>query len=381
MAKGLLTIANELKADGKFAQVMRNPLAQLGTLSQLNLNQTMLGARYLPEETRRKNEYKEKSVRYRTTIATDGTPYSRPQRTGTALVGDMSVVLGHHDILTELNAQEIEAIEDLIATNEETRGAARAEIMAQQQLLNWIDFSVNASLKIKQEKQRWDAIVSASVTRAFPNGTSESVSFPNPAGHRFNAGGTWSSDAYDPFDDIVAGCNLLWGKGFNIDAMITSTPVVSTMALNEKVRTRASYLSMSGGSVIANSIAGYGLADVNAAVRRSSSSTQTLPEIQTYDLQYPTQTGTAYFLPRNCFVIIGSTGEQREILVEERIFPLYNTLGYYAIGRVEGYKNTGPIVQVETFDKKPVRIEAEGYVTGFPVITNPEAIVVIQGIS
>jgi hypothetical protein len=381
MTKSLLTIAQELKRDGSFDKVMLNNLSQLGSLSMLNMGREMLGARYLPDEMRRKNEYREQSVRYRAVIATDGTPYTPPQLVKGALVGSMKVEYGHHDVKVEMDASQIEALEDLIEMTAESRGEAAAELMAQQQLLDWVDTSVNLSLQLKKELQRWQAIVDAQVSRVFPGGTTETVAFPNPPGHRFNAGGLWSSDAYDPFDDIMAACNKLWSLGFNIDAMITSTSVVSLLALNEKVRTRAGYLSTSGGSVLPVSISGYGLADVNAAVRRSSSSSQTMPDIVTYDLQYPTQSGTAYFLPRNCFVLIGSTGENRQILTDERIFPLYNTLGYYGVGRVEGYKQPGPIIHVDTYDKKPVSIVGEGYMTGFPVITNPESICVIKNIA
>jgi hypothetical protein len=381
MTKSLLTIAQELKRDGSFDKVMLNNLSQLGSLSMLNMGREMLGARYLPDEMRRKNEYREQSVRYRAVIATDGTPYTPPQFVKGALVGSMKVEYGHHDVKVEMDASQIEALEDLIEMTAESRGEAAAELMAQQQLLDWVDTSVNLSLQLKKELQRWQAIVDAQVNRVFPGGTTETVAFPNPPGHRFNAGGLWSSDAYDPFDDIMAACNKLWSLGFNIDAMITSTSVVSLLALNEKVRTRAGYLSTSGGSVLPVSISGYGLADVNAAVRRSSSSSQTMPDIVTYDLQYPTQSGTAYFLPRNCFVLIGSTGENRQILTDERIFPLYNTLGYYGVGRVEGYKQPGPIIHVDTYDKKPVSIVGEGYMTGFPVITNPESICVIKNIA
>lgn len=381
MTKSLLTIANELKQDGFFDKVMLNNLSQLGSLSLLNMGREMLGAKYLPDETRKKNEYREQSVRYRAVIATDGTPYTPPQLVKGALVGSMKVEFGHHDIKVEMDASQIEALEDLIEMTAESRGEAAAELMAQQQLLDWVDTSVNLSLQMKKELQRWQAIVDASVSRAFPGGITESIAFPNPTGHRFNAAGQWSSDAYDPFDDLMTACNRLWSLGFNIDAMITSTNVVSLLALNEKVRTRAGYLSTSGGSVLPVSISGYGLADVNAAVRRSSSGSQSMPDITTYDLQYPTQTGTQYFLPRNCMVLIGSTGENRQLLVDERIFPLYNTLGYYGIGRVEGYKRSGPIVHIDTYDKKPVSIVGEGYMTGFPVITNPEAIVVIKNIS
>lgn len=381
MVKSLLTLATELKADGAFDRIMLNSLSQLGSVSMLNMNRELMGAKLLPDEMRRRNEYKEQAVRYRTVVATDGTPYTPAQLVKGAMVGSMKVELGHHDVKVEMDASQLEALEDLIQMEAESRGEGAAELLAQQQLLNWVDTSVNLSLQFKKEVQRWQAIVDAQVSRVFPGGTTETVSFPNPTGSRFNAGGVWSSDAYDPMEDIIAACNRLWGLGFNIDRMITSTNVVSIMALNEKIRTRAGYLSTSGGSVLPVSISGYGLADVNSAIRRSGSGNNTLPDIVTYDLQYPTQTGTSYFLPRNCFVIIGSTGEDRQLLVDERIFPLYNTLGYYGVGRVEGYKKSGPIVHVDTYDKKPVSIVGEGYMTGFPVITNPEAICVIRNIS
>ena len=381
MVKSLLTLATELKADGAFDRIMLNSLSQLGSVSMLNMGRELMGARLLPDEMRRRNEYKEQAVRYRTVVATDGTPYTPAQLVKGAMVGSMKVELGHHDVKVEMDASQLEALEDLIQMEAESRGEASAELLAQQQLLNWVDTSVNLSLQFKKELQRWQAIVDAQVSRVFPGGTTETVSFPNPTGSRFNAEGTWSNDNYDPMEDIIAACNRLWGLGFNIDKMVTSTNVVSIMALNEKIRTRAGYLSTSGGAVLPVGIAGYGLADVNSAIRRSGSGNNTLPDIMTYDLQYPTQTGTQYFLPRNCFVIIGSTGENRQLLVNERIFPLYNTLGYYGVGRVEGYKKSGPIIHVDTYDKKPVSIVGEGYMTGFPVITNPEAICVIRNIS
>lgn len=381
MVKSLLTLATELKADGFFDRMMLNSLSQLGSVSMLNAGRELMGAKLLPDEMKRRNEYKEQAVRYRTVVATDGTPYTPAQLVKGAMVGSLIVELGHHDVKVEMDASQIEALEDLIQMEAESRGEASAELLAQQQLLNWVDTSVNLSLQFKKELQRWQAIVEAQVSRVFPGGTTETVSFPNPTGSRFDAGGAWSDNTYDPFEDIIAGCNRLWELGFNIAHFITSTPVVSKMALNEKIRTRAGYLSTSGGAILPVGIAGYGLAEVNSAIRRSSSGNNTLPDIMTYDLQYPTQTGTSYFLPRNCFVIIGATGENRQLLVDERIFPLYNTLGYYAIGRVEGYKKSGPIIHVDTYDKKPVSIVGEGYLTGFPVITNPEAVVVIRNIS
>ena len=381
MVKSLLTLATELKADGFFDRMMLNSLSQLGSVSMLNAGRELMGAKLLPDEMKRRNEYKEQAVRYRTVVATDGTPYAPAQLVKGAMVGSLIVELGHHDVKVEMDASQIEALEDLIQMEAESRGEASAELLAQQQLLNWVDTSVNLSLQFKKELQRWQAIVEAQVSRVFPGGTTETVSFPNPTGSRFDAGGAWSDNTYDPFEDIIAGCNRLWELGFNIAHFITSTPVVSKMATNEKIRTRAGYLSTSGGAILPVGIAGYGLADVNSAIRRSSSGNNALPDIMTYDLQFPTQTGTSYFLPRNCFVIIGATGENRQLLVDERIFPLYNTLGYYAIGRVEGYKKSGPIIHVDTYDKKPVSIVGEGYLTGFPVITNPEAVVVIRNIS
>jgi hypothetical protein len=56
-------------------------------------------------------------------------------------------------------------------------------------------------------------------------------------------------------------------------------------------------------------------------------------------------------------------------------------LGYTAIGRGAGQASNGRVIRAEAFDNKPPRIEAEGWQTALPVITEPEALAVISSIS
>lgn len=128
MVKSLLTLATELKADGFFDRMMLNSLSQLGSVSMLNAGRELMGAKLLPDEMKRRNEYKEQAVRYRTVVATDGTPYTPAQLVKGAMVGSLIVELGHHDVKVEMDASQIEALEDLIQMEAESRGEASAEV-------------------------------------------------------------------------------------------------------------------------------------------------------------------------------------------------------------------------------------------------------------
>jgi hypothetical protein len=55
-----------------------------------------------------------------------------------------------------------------------------------------------------------------------------------------------------------------------------------------------------------------------------------------------------------------------------------STLGYYGVGRNVGAATSGRTVHTEVQEKKPMGYYAEGYQTGLPVITEPDAIYVIR---
>jgi hypothetical protein len=59
-----------------------------------------------------------------------------------------------------------------------------------------------------------------------------------------------------------------------------------------------------------------------------------------------------------------------------------DTLGYTAIGRAAGQSNSGRVIKVRPVpDKKPPRVEGEGWQASFPVLADPEAVTVITGIA
>ncbi|MBX6772690.1 MAG: major capsid protein [Chloroflexi bacterium] len=358
----IATLIEQMQRDGHFATIARNPLAQFGTAAR-----RYIGAELLPERLVEENAYREQGVRYRTVIANAGTRYSPAQKKGADLVGDFLVELGDSDIARELTGREYDALVRLLGRN------ASMEAMAQ--LISWADTTLNRALVEYNEKQRWDAIVTAQVVRRGDNGYTETVNYANPTGHRVNAGGQWSDDNYDPWDDIMAGADLLASKGYTVDRIVTSRTVASILARNQKVAARAGVIVATGPALTL--AAGRASLDaISAALVRDG-----LPPLELYDLQYRTQTGTGYFLARNVFVMVATTGRDETVDAGDNEQTLSNTLGYLAVGRPVGQPEPGRVIRAEFKADKPPRIEGEAWQTSLPVITEPEAIYVIGGIS
>ena len=357
-------LVNQLMTDGTVPTLALNPQAQFGIAPR-----RYLGAELLPERTVDENAYREESIIYRTVIANDGTRYSPTQKKGAALIGSFLVELGNSDIATEFTSRDYDALLKMLQTRPTMDAAAT--------LLNWLDRTVNLALIEKNEKQRWEAIVNASVVRSGDNGYSEPVPYSNPANHRAAAGGTWSNDSYDPFADILAMADLLESKGYTVGRIITSRTVLSILAGNDKVKARTGVATINASGQI-SATAGRATRDaMNLALERDG-----LPPIETYDLQYRTQTGTGYFLSRSAFVLVATTGQDESIdLGDTNSLMVENTLGYTAIGRATGQAAPGRVLRMEAKQDKPPRIEAEGWMTSLPVVTNPEAVAVITSIS
>lgn len=359
-----LALVNQLMTDGTVPTLAVNEAAQFGIAPR-----AYVGATLLPERTVEENAYREEAIRYRTIIANDGTRYSPAQKKGADIVGSMLVELGNSDIAREFTARDLDALIRILGRNLDEQAAIN--------LTNWLDRTVNLALVEKNELQRWQAIVDASVVRQGDNAYSETVSYPNPANHRAAAGGTWSSDAYDPFTDILAMADLLAGKGYTVNRIITGRTIVSILAGNDKVKARTGLPVVNVAGTIAVSQSRATLDAMNLALGRDG-----LPPIETYDLQYRTQTGTGYFLSRTAFVMVATTGRDETIdRGDGDDLTLNDTLGYVGIGRAAGQGAPGRVVRMEAKMDKPPRIEAEGWQTSLPVITEPEAIAVIHTIS
>lgn len=359
----IASLVNSLMTDGTVRTLAINTGAQFGIRPR-----AYLGATLLPERTVAENAYREEGIRYRTVIANSGTRYSPSQKKGAEIIGSFLVELGNSDIAREFTARDYDALIRLLMTNPTMEAAIT--------LTRWLD-TVNLGLIELNEKQRWDAIVDASVVRSGDNGYTETVSYSNPANHRAAAGGTWSNDGYDPFTDILAMADLLASKGYTVGRIISSRPVVSTLAGNDKVKARTGVATISASGQIQATAGRASLEAINAALARDD-----LPPIETYNLQYRTQTGTGYFLKRDVFVMVATTGRDETLdLGDTGPIVLNDTLGYLALGRAAGQAGAGRVLRMEAKEDKPPRIEAEGWQTALPVITEPEAITVITGIA
>lgn len=359
----LATLLNDMRTDGTINTIARNRRAQFGRNGR-----NYLGATLLPEREVQENAFREEAIRYRTVVANDGTRYSPTQLKQGDLVGSFLVELGESDIARQFDSQMYDALIRYLAQNQSMQAVAS--------ITNWLDTTVNLGLVEHDEKQRWQAIVDASVVRVGDNGYGETIALSNPAGHRVAQSAPWSTDSTDIFEQIFTMADLLASKGYTVNRMVTSRNVLSKMAGNNTVKTRTGIAVVNPSGQI-TSAAGRATRDAINGILQADG----LPAIEIYDLQYRTQTGTEYFLKRDVFVLVASTGQDETIDFgdEEELFP--DTLGYLAIGRAAGQDEPGRVIRAEAFEDKPPRIKGEGWQTSFPVITHPEAIAVIHSIT
>ena len=359
----LVTLLNEINQTTGFERIARNPAAQFGRPKR-----RYLGAELLPERMVQANAYREQSFNYRTVIANSGTRYSPSQKKGNSLVGSFMVELAESDIANEFTGHQLDVLMSLLQRN--------ASMDAMASITNWLDTTVNLGLGELLEAQRWQAIVGASIERTGDNKLSETITYSNPAGHRVTAAAAWSDDANDPFEDIFTIVDLLAGKGYNVNRIITRRSVVSIMSANANVKTRVGVAVVNPSGQITSAAGRATMAAINGVLQDDG-----LPAIELYDQQYRTQTGTEFFLPAGTMVFACTTGRMEDIDLGDETRTIYDTLGYTAVGRGVGQSAPGRVLQAEAKTDKPPRIEAEGWQTALPVITEPEALAVISGIA
>lgn len=370
-------IVSSLAQSNVFYQLINDPLAQFGPP-----NANYLGAELLPEKRVETNEYTEQAIRYRTVIANDATRYSPVQKKGNVLSGSMKVSLGNSDTGSELTGADYDALIKLIEQSRSTAGAPggnvdRPGMMAMEQILKWVDLTLNRPLLELNEYQRWQALANASVVRQGDDGYTETVTYPNPTGHRVSVGGTWSNNSYDPYTDLMAKVEFLATKGFTVNRIVSGSDVRSILSLNAKMTARVGRLGVTAGSVVNNPAGRATLAEINEAFGRDN-----LPPLELYDRQYRTQTTTGYFAPRGTMFLFATTGRDASIdRGDLEPLTMENTLGYTAVGRATGQSAPGRVVRTEAFENKPPRIEGEAWQTSLPVIQEPEAVVVLSGIA
>jgi hypothetical protein len=361
----LKTLLDSMTADGALTRIATDPRGQFGLPDR-----PLVGATILPEATVESNAFVETEVRYKTFVANDGTRYSPVQkRPSGILTGEFTVVLGNQDTGAEFTARDYDGLLKRLESNQSMDAIAS--------VTNWVVRTLNLPLAQRNEVQRWQAIVAASVVRQGDNAYSETVTYPNPSGHRVSAGGTWSSNSYDPYDDIQAGANKLYDKGFTVGRIITTRKTLTILTRNAKIAARAGQVRVLSASDV---IGRASIADINAMMQADG-----LPPFETYDGLYEDLSGTRRYLAEGTMVFIATTGRD-EATQAIGTFPMPafargTELGYTAIGRAAGQSAPGRVIRVEAFQNKPPRIEGEAWATSLPVITEPEALFVISGIA
>lgn len=360
-------LIDQLFEDGTIERLLRNPLAQFGPDTR-----RYIGAEILPERLVNENAYREDAITYKTIVANDGTRYSPVQLKEGARVGSFLVELGENDIGSEFTSRLYDALLRYLATNQ-TMDAVTS-------ITRWLDTTVVRALVEKIEQQRWQAICDAMVVREGDNGFYEEVLYSNPAGHRVTVpSGTtgtpegWYDPTYDPMEDIQGIVQLLADKGYQVNRIITSRQLATVLRNHPLIAARLSTFVVTNVGDIEGMPGFSTFARLNGLLGEEG-----LPAIEMYDLVYGTSEGSARFLPADKMVFVATTGREEVVdMGDEEPLILMDTLGYAGIGRAAGQSTPGRVIDLQSYTKKPPRIEAEGWQTQLPVILEPEAIGVL----
>lgn len=381
----------ERDQDGYFKRLALNPLAQFGAEQQ-----PLLGARFLPEVLVPENSYTEDQVRYKTKPALDGSRYSPAQmQRGGMLVGTIKVDLGNTDTADEFTGQQHDGIVKLLMRGGDQEAIAR--------IIRWGDTSLLRPHTIKNEIQRWDALIRAQVTRKGVDGFVETVPLYAPAGHRPTVSGGsvgspagWYSDSYDPYDDIFLGIETLNNLGYDVTDMLCTGKLSAVMKTNGEVVKRTSKVIVNASGQLQGSTGRVTMADLQAI-----NEDEGLPPLTVYNSGWEAPDRFRRFLDspandRDYLVMIGRSGLQWDMktdyasrldgvsgtydpeALEVQDLTINNTLGYYGVGRNVGQSSSGRTIHTEAQMRKPVGLYGEAYQTGFPVVQEPQAIYVIQ---
>jgi hypothetical protein len=224
------------------------------------------------------------------------------------------------------------------------------------------------------EKQRWEAMVNKAVVITGDNGYVETINYPKFP-ELVLAGTDWTDPASaDPFLNIFTIVDAMAARGVTIREIVTGRRMITALANHPKVQARAgSVLVVNTGGTLQGISGRASLDAINGALSKEG-----LPNIVQYDLQYRTQTGSGFFLPRNAMVLIGqSDSEERIDLGDGQYRTVEGTLGYEAVGRGVGRPAPGRFILVEAKTDKPPRVQGQGWQTSLPVIQEPELIGVI----
>lgn len=347
------SLTAKLTADAKFSQAARLPGLTIGLAGRQYLGTTVLPVRIVEE-----NLFYERGITYRTTLANTGTRYSPTVIEEGAAVGNMLVELGELDRASEFKASDYDGLVKLLGRS--------GDLAATAELLQWSTRTLALPIQERLEKQRWEAIDDAQVVRQGANGYLENVVYPNPTGHRI-AGGSLTDVNLDPIEVMLTQQQLLASKGYTVGRTITSNRVAGLIARHPKVRAA---IGGEGATVPVR---------VTREIVNGYLQDNGLPALEIYDLTARNPDGTTVrFKRENAMTMLAQTGRTAQIDLPDELRLLTDTLGYAAVGRAAGQTDSGVVVKVKYQDEKPVGLRGEAYATAGVVVTDPEAIAVIN---
>lgn len=348
-------------ADGTFLRIAQDPRAQFG--DDTTRNGRRLGASLMPERTVDENNYTEDVVRYRTMVANHGTRYSAPQYKKGELIGTVKVSLFNSDIGRDIKGKDLDAIKRLLGRQQNAQAIATTNRL--------LDRLIVRALVDINEINIWEAIVEGVAHLRGNNGYTEDVAYPNPAGHRVTAGGDWTDPDYDPMLDLLAAKTLYSGKGLGPSRAFAGEPVVNTLLSHPLIIAR--------GVLVAGQVpSALDLPALNNILTRNG-----LPAIEQYDAVAHTETGPRPFLARDAFVMTAET-ENSEVIADQDDADqeeVEGTIGYVAMGTPHNREDAGRAVRAVYDDAKGGGVKMEGWQECAPVVTDPEAIFAIRGIT
>lgn len=364
-------LLDQMQTDGTLYRVASDPSVQFGTPQR-----TYVGASILPERTVRQNAYRESRIGYRTLVANHGSRYAPAQRKNGKFVGHFDVILSDSDIADEFTGEEYDT---LLAMLTPITGPITADnavgMAAVAQLVRWIDKGINLPLVEVNEKMRWEALVDKRVVLRGDNGYRENINYPSYPDLTITAS-DWRDPLVDPMTDFQRLTTAFSGRGVDIARIVMGLPAITLLLNNTIIKGRIGPVVIANGNNLMQSSSIIDVTALNSLFARNN-----LPAIEPYNLQYRTSTGSKFFLRRDAALIVGRSDNEETLDLGEGTFEvLPGTLGYTAVGRGVGRSSPGRYIRSEAFDNKPPRINAEGWQTSLPVITEPELVGVINGI-
>lgn len=359
-------LIEKARTEGELGAVQGARAVRFGTPNRRRKFLEMLPPRLVDE-----NLFYEDDLAFKDVIAAPQARYSPPVKVQGEHAASILVTLGDSGLSRELKAKEYDAIVKYLR-----RGEDMAALAAYLQF----NRSVRAGLDDELELQAVQAVIDGTVKIKGANGVLTDYDYLNPAGHRVTvaADSMLTDPDADPYE-VLAGIHQVGvnaGQGNAVRAL-TSNAIIKAILSHPKTGERFGRYTMTNGT-LTGMRSNVQLADYNSYLQADG-----LPELETHDARYRTQTNSYRFMYEDALVFQFDTGRDAEIdLGDEGVIQLpASPAGYTAIGTVAGEAVEGQVIRERYFPKDtPPRVEIDGVQTHLAVIQNPAAFVAARNL-